>query len=283
MNEDSNFVPDSPLAETAPAARSESNETTSTIRRGFPSGRALLLIGLALLVVVVGSIGLFYLLAPHQKSSVQPNATATTQAKASKATVTFQNPYTHTGRLVLNDALDGTSNLNDWEQGTNDNGAGCIFTRGAYHVNQPKFGFFHGCIAYASNFSNFVYQVQMMIVQDGSGGLLFRTNLPSSQAYYFSINADSSYTFRVYAKQFKGNARTLTPALIASSAFHAGLYQTNTLAVVANGATLDLYVNLQRIATFHDPTLSSGQIGVFAENDGSPAEVVYSNARVWAL
>ena len=245
--------------------------------------RAPLLIGLAVLVIAVSSIGLFYLLASRQKSTIQTNATATVQTKTRATITSQQNPYTHKGTLVLNDILNGASNSDNWELGTNTNGAGCIFRAGAYHVTQPMEGFFHGCIAQATNFSNFVYQVQMTIAQIGSGGILFRTHIAMSKTYYFSINADSSYTFRVYAKQFKGNARTLTPALIASSAFHAGLYQTNTLAVVANGVTLDLYVNLQHIATFHNSALNSGQIGVFAENDGIPVEVVFSNAKVWTL
>ena len=245
--------------------------------------RAPLLIGLALLVVIVGSIGLFYLLAPRQKPAAQTNATATAQTKAKATTTSRQNPYTHTGRLVLNDVLNGASNIDNWKQGTNNNGAGCIFKAGAYHVTQPQAGFFHGCIAQATNFSNFVYQVQMTIVDIGSGGILFRTDLARSKTYYFSVGADGSYAFRVYADPNIEHARKLTPDNSTAPALHAGPNQTNTIAVVANGPTLDLYVNLQHIATFHDSALTSGQIGVFAENDGIPVEVVFSNAKVWTF
>jgi hypothetical protein len=143
-------------------------------------------------------------------------------------------------------------------------------------------GFFHGCIAQATNFSNFVYQVQMTIAQIGSGGILFRTHIAMSKTYYFSVGEDGSYALRVYGDP-NIHARKLTPDNSTASAIHTGLNQTNTIAVVANGSTLNLYVNLQHIATFHDSALNSGQIGVFAENDGIPVEVVFSNAKVWTL
>ena len=151
--------------------------------------RAPLLIGLAVLVIAAGSIGLFYLVASRQKSTAQTNATATVQTKTKTTITSQQNPYTHKGTLVLNDMLNGASNSDNWELGTNTNGAGCIFRAGAYHVTQPMEGFFHGCIAQATNFSNFVYQVQMTIAQIGSGGILFRTHIARSKTYYFSVGA----------------------------------------------------------------------------------------------
>ena len=244
--------------------------------------RAPLLIGLALLVIAAGSVGFFYLLASRQKSIVQTNATATVQAKARATATSKQNPYIPGGRLVLNDVLNGTSNTVNWELGMNADGAGCNFRAGAYHVNQPNEGFFHGCIAQATNFSNFVYQVQMTIVQIGSGGILFRTHIAMSKTYYFSVGTDGSYALRVYGDP-KVHAKKLTPDNSTAAAIHTGLNQTNTLAAVANGSTLDLYVNLQHIATFHDSALISGQIGVFAENDGIPEEVLFRNAKVWTF
>src|SRR5438874_966705 len=96
--------------------------------------RAPLLIGVALLVVILGSVGLFYLLAPRQKPTAQTTTTATAQTKTKATATSRQNPYTHTGTLVLNDVLSGTSKVNNWEMGTNTNGAGCIFRAGAYHI-----------------------------------------------------------------------------------------------------------------------------------------------------
>lgn len=62
-----------------------------------------------------------------------------------------------------------------------------------------------------------------------------------------------------------------------------GLGQSNVIAVVANGDTLNLYVNNQKIDSIHDSTSSSGLIGFSAADTGEPTEVVYSYAKVWTF
>jgi len=69
-----------------------------------------------------------------------------------------------------------------------------------------------------------------------------------------------------------------------TSVIKAGPNQTNLIAVVANGSTLDFYVNSQKIDSVNDGTYSSGQIGVIADNyHDNPTEVAFSNAKVWTL
>jgi len=53
------------------------------------------------------------------------------------------------------------------------------------------------------------------------------------------------------------------------------------IAVVANNDILNLHINHQLVNTQQDSTFSSGQIAVVAENENSPTEVVFRNARVW--
>jgi len=53
------------------------------------------------------------------------------------------------------------------------------------------------------------------------------------------------------------------------------------IAVVANNDILNLYINHQLVNTQQDSTFSSGQIAVVAENENSPTEVVFRNAKVW--
>ncbi len=199
--------------------------------------RAIALIALILLLGGIEIKGTVFLSAspPHNATSI--------------AVTEPHNPYTHTGTLVLNDALNGKRNPNGWDQGSIAANASCLFEQGTYHVTEAAPGFFHGCIARASHYNNFVYQVQMTLLHDGAGGILFRTDLARSQAYYFSIYVDSSYAFWVFNQQQGGDAHKLTRAGSMASAFHVGLSQTNTLAVVANGSTLDLYVNLKHLAT----------------------------------
>ena len=62
-----------------------------------------------------------------------------------------------------------------------------------------------------------------------------------------------------------------------------GLNQSNLIAAVASGSTIDLYVNLHHIDSVSDSTYTSGQIGVVAFSTGDPTEVAFNNAKVWGL
>jgi hypothetical protein len=55
----------------------------------------------------------------------------------------------------------------------------------------------------------------------------------------------------------------------------------NLIAIVANSNTFTLYINHQLINSVQDSTYSQGQIGLVADNDNSPTEVAFSNAKVW--
>src|SRR6266704_5543585 len=66
-----------------------------------------------------------------------------------------------------------------------------------------------------------------------------------------------------------------------SPAINTGLNQTNLVAVVASGSTIDLHVNNQKIDSYSDSTYSQGLIGVAAADVNNPTEVVFSDAKVW--
>jgi len=81
---------------------------------------------------------------------------------------------------------------------------------------------------------------------------------------------------------FSGNnIKTLTDG--SAPAINTGLNQLNTIAVVANGSQLDLYVNNQKIDSVNDSTYSQGTIAMIANSISAPTEVSYSNLKVWAL
>ena len=67
------------------------------------------------------------------------------------------------------------------------------------------------------------------------------------------------------------------------ASIHTGLNQSNLIAIVAQGNTITLFVNNRSLAKVSGNTLSSGQIALFDEHVGSPTEVEYSNAKLWAL
>ncbi|HET8845282.1 MAG TPA: hypothetical protein VFN35_27665, partial [Ktedonobacteraceae bacterium] len=69
--------------------------------------------------------------------------------------------------------------------------------------------------------------------------------------------------------------------------FRKGLNATNTLAIVANNSTFDLYVNYQKIASVNiQPALlyTKGQFGIYAYSPGdSASQVSYTDLTIWRI
>ncbi len=114
-----------------------------------------------------------------------------------------------------------------------------------------------------------------------SGALLFRVDSANTSFYYFRVCQDGTYALYVYTNN---SGSTLIDSQ-SSSVINAGLNQSNLLAVVAQGSTLYLYVNQQKIDSISDSSYTHGKIGVVADGypHNRPTEVGYSNARVWKL
>jgi hypothetical protein len=148
------------------------------------------------------------------------------------------------------------------------------------------------CLAQATNFSNFAFQVQMTFLKYGKqfsgGGLVFRGDSATSKYYVLEIFESGRYTFYSCAGNdcSHGIAGYPNQPEVISS-FHTGLNQTNTIAVVANGNTFTFYANGVSFAgPITDTTYTQGMIGFYAEggSEGGPGattDVAYSNAKVW--
>ena len=183
------------------------------------------------------------------------------------------------GSSTLNDPLTDNSNNNNWDTSNGPTASGCAFNKSTYHVIERQKGYFQPCFAEATNFSDFVYEVQMTVDTGTQGGIIFRANSSQNTFYLFRIGIDGSYFLELY----KGNT---TPILLSdgySAAITPGLGQQNVIAVIAVQNTLTLYVNQQYVATATDTSLSSGAIGVVAYDDSVPTDIVFSNAQVWDL
>ncbi len=250
-------------------------------RRGNRIG---IIIGVAALVLLIAGGGIFTLLRPGSRNSpvtASPtvNATATAHVNATAtATAAVEDPYTHSGTLTLADPLSDNGKGQGWDVNSN-----CAFIDGAYHAIAPNPSFGDYCIAGSTDFSNFVFEVQMQVIKGDGGGIDFRDeNTATANKYYdFYVWQDGSYELDVVNG---GSAKTLSSG--SSVAINQSLNQTNVVAVVAQGSLIKLYVNHQLITSATDSTYSHGQIGVEANpfvNNGHPTEVVYSNARVWML
>ncbi len=225
---------------------------TSNRRRGLSRGTAILLVGLALLVAVGGSVGYFYFTRSNQ-----------------------QNPYPPYGTLAFDDPLSDNSHGYNWHD-SGDSLGRCAFTGAAYHVNALQQGSNHYCIA-SPSFRDFAYQVQMTIVKGYAGGIVFRVDYTKGDFYLFGIGQDGGYQLGF----FNNGAFHILRTRGSGTATNAGLNQSILLAVVANGSTINLYVNNKNIDSVNDSSYTLGQIGVFESNRNDPTEVVFSNAKVW--
>src|SRR6266581_1304793 len=258
----------------------------------LPKGVAILLVGLLLLVIGEG-VGLFYVTRINSVAAAAVKATATAEARtitttpvatvtttittpANATTPALQNPYpSFSGTLVLNDPLNNNSQGYNWDEGTGT----CQFSARGYLITETQQKRFQYCTARTTDFSNFAYQVQMVITKGDYGGIIFRANATTGQYYYLRIGQDGSYYLLVYVDNQASHARILTSGLTPS--IHMGLNQSNLVAVVARNSTIDLYVNKQYITTVNDHSYSHGQIAVVAEDEGNLTLVLFSNARVW--
>jgi eukaryotic-like serine/threonine-protein kinase len=219
----------------------------------------------------------------HATATAQAIATATGVAQANAtASVVAANPdpYPPTnGKLVVYDPLSTITNSQWFNYTDSSFGGHCGFTGGTYHLSQTQTHRFYEC-ASTSTFRNFAFEVQMRIISGDCGGLIFRSN-SKGQLYLLSICQSGSYQFYMYPDFSGNNIKTLTDG--SAPAIHTGLNQLNTVAVVANGSQLDLYVNNQRIDSINDSTYSQGTIGMIANSISASTEVSYSNLKVWAL
>lgn len=264
------------------------------------SGKGLLLVALALLalVLIASGAGAYYLLAGSRSLFIAggPDITATTRAReqsttsalttanaSHNATATAQvkatstaeaNPYAAGGgTLVLHDPLSDNSKGYGWEEGERDGGT-CSFSGGSYHSNIPQDGVFHSCLALATNFADFAFEVQATVIAGSSSGIVFRADRAQTHLYYFIIDENGNYHLKVYFDKYG------TSSVVASGSSAAIKNSgSNLIAVVARGSRIDLYVNRQLIKSLNDTTFRSGQIGVVA----LAGEVAFSDARVWKL
>jgi serine/threonine protein kinase len=225
-------------------------------------------------VLVLLVLALVFYAVSHQGSNAGNGGTVTVDATA---TIIAQNPdpYPPGNRtLAFFDPLSDNSHGNNWvgdkEPGT------CAFTGGAYHVNalqQPG----KAC-GPSPSFSDFAYQVQMTIVNGVDGGGIYFRDDGNGNGYYFLIRQNGTYELGIY-NTCHNCFKVLLPG--SSPVINKGLNQSNLVAVVASGSTIDLYVNHQKIGGVSDSSYSQGPIGVFASYVNGPSEVAFSNAMVW--
>ncbi len=211
-----------------------------------------------------------------QTAVVNAQATATASVIAANP-----NPYPpQTGTLALIDPLKDNSAGYGWAEQTVGSSGSCGFNGGAYHVSDTDKTVFVYCVAGNTSFSDFTYQVAMTIDKGDCGGLVFRADVNTNSFYQFLVCQDGSLDMSVYSNNNSGKVLVQPKT---SSAIQTGLNQQNVIGVVAQGSSMNLYVNNQNVGSVTDSTLTSGSIGVIAQAVNSASDASYNNAKVWKL
>ena len=248
-----------------------------------------ILIGVVLLVLVLIGAGLFAALsgafnrnspANDTSATATAQALATAHAAATEAAAS-QNPYPpHTGTLVLNDPMQDNSRGNKWDEASLGGTGTCGFTGGAYHLKVTQKGLYCEPEASSLVFSNLTFEAKITIVQGDGGGIVIRQDQTKGTDYLFDIDIQGDYA--LFREDGNNNPKVLTHG--SNGVLKKGLNQSNLLAIVANGSSINLYVNNQFIDKATDSTYTQGQIGIFAgaSNNGAD-DVAVNDARVWQL
>jgi hypothetical protein len=208
-------------------------------------------------------------------------ATSTTIAAAT-ATVAAQYPDSYpphnNAMLLMYDPLTSQS-ANQWGTGSDQHiPESCQFINGAYHAKEASTQYAYRCTPSIA-ISNFAFEARMTILSGDCGGITFRDD-QNGHYYLFQVCQDSTFEFFI-STDTNGNGKQLISTT--SSAIKRGLKQSNILAVVANGANIDLYANHTKIYSTTDKTYSEGAIALYASEFNSSTDVAYNDAKLWGV
>jgi eukaryotic-like serine/threonine-protein kinase len=263
----------------------------------FARSQKLLLIGLVAFIVLGSNLAIFYVAGgsinfnsraaitgtatqnndqPTQNATamLQTHMTGTAQAfKNITATAVANDPYLNgKGTLLANDPL----NTPDyWKTQTSGSWGGtCLFQNDSYQLAETVAGRTFGCNAALLQGKNFIYEVQITILSGDCGGFRFRYNTTKYAGYTFRLCHDGFITLT-------GGGTTLFGEV--SPAVHQGYNQRNTIAVLASGYQIHLYVNKQPIITITDNRFSQGAFALDVQDKTQPTAIAFNNAKIWQL
>ncbi|HLI68422.1 MAG TPA: serine/threonine-protein kinase, partial [Ktedonobacteraceae bacterium] len=287
-----------------PTANTERIPFTPPIPGPLPPRRQrtnmFLLLGLVALLILASAGGVTLVL--HQgQVNVQGTATASIQTRqaetSAQATMAAQETATANARLTataivnacpsyiqqcgsftpsLSDPLQGPRN---WIPGSNTTVHGdCRYVNDALQVSDTAAGFTFEC-AGLQNFSNFVFEVHMMLIRGDCGGIMIQFNPNNGQGYQFIVCSGGTYTLYKYTSFAGSSSSILTRGL--SQAIK-GPGDVNTLAIAFTNGSISLYVNQQTLNSAGDDNFTNGEIALLAADRQNTTTVNYTDARVWA-
>jgi hypothetical protein len=112
-------------------------------------------------------------------------------------------------------------------------------------------------------------------------GIVFRVsgdNTDTRSYYTFAVTTDGKYYVQ---KKVNGKWVDTDPVKMTASSYVKKGQARNTLAVLAQGSQISLYINGSPVKTITDDSITEGQVGIFiATGDNDSAEVAFSRLTV---
>lgn len=219
---------------------------------------------------------------PPVVTSTTPNSTQNTLSSPTSgidAATKSKNPFPSyipgQGTLIMFDPLLDNSRGYHWQE-SNDPSGSCGFTASGYHITASNY--YHSCLEYSQDFTNFVFEVQMMPPLGSAGGLSFRNTGVNGAGYDFDLGASGSYSMNRVPDNLPLRASTVSPSIVKGQASY-------LVDIEVSGNRFTLYVDKKKIDSVTDDTYSHGYLGFYVTGDGGTAqtEVTFANVRVWTL
>ncbi|MGI9057295.1 MAG: serine/threonine protein kinase [Ktedonobacteraceae bacterium] len=212
-------------------------------------------------------------------------ATAAAQASATAGVIQTATSGTPTYQDALNDATKAATIAAKWD-GIDGSDNHCTFQSDGYHVTEGvNLVNFHGCREAGNTYKNATIAVDMSMISGHSGGLLFRVNtgtFNSYTGYLFEVDSQGNYKISTVS----GTSTTVLQGhdWTATAALKQGTNVKNTLQVIVQGTTFLFYANGTFLTQATDATFTSaGDIALLATTNGTKADIVYSNLKVYPL
>lgn len=135
-------------------------------------------------------------------------------------------------------------------------------------------------------FGDGIYEVEATQVEgplNNGFGMLFRVDNDNGDFYVFEVSGDGYVWIGSCYDNCNQVEALVEGGWFASSAVNQGLNQTNFLRVETSGPVMTFYVNGIEVGRVSDPSLTSGDIGLFVETLGEPGvRVEFDNFIVTA-
>ncbi|HEU5227442.1 MAG TPA: hypothetical protein VFU49_06480 [Ktedonobacteraceae bacterium] len=247
-----------------------------------------------ILVLLVGGVPLYLYLnrfAPHPAStlsSVGLTATASTHLKTQTA-IASSTPSPQDKQTRFRDITQKRPNVTGFRpQEAWDQNDTCITIETSYKASAVAASQgYTPCMAQHTTLQNFAYQISMNISGD-AGGVIFRSQNNLQAFYRASLTLSQQGLLFTAVHCVPGQCATNNPndgSILDQRQLpnSSDQPQVVTLTIIAQGNSIDLYVNGQFIITLQDPAPASGQIGVYAASLSQTTTVIFTDLRIWVL